>query len=303
MNKLEKVFVTGATGFLGSHLVNSLIKRGAAVSVLVRSQPDRVARGSPHLCVVRGDLSHTFLINDAATVFHLAAISHVGRALENPRQTFETNTSGTLTVLEAIRRSSSVERLVFVSSAHVYGTPQYLPIDEEHPLRAREPYAASKLAAEAFVSAYSSAYGIPIAIARLFNTYGPRQHPDFVIPSIIKSALTTDSLTLGNLTPTRDFTYVDDIVEAFLRLAEAGEGIFNVASGVEVSIETLVARVAEILDKPLTISSRRAQRRSAAVEIERMCADISRIKALGWAPRVSLIDGLTKTISWYRNHL
>ena len=303
MSKLEKVFVTGATGFIGSHLVDRLTKRGAAVSILVRDRPDRIARDEPNLCVVRGDLSHPFLISDASTVFHLAAISHVGRALENPLQTFETNTSGTLTVLEAIRRSPSVERLVFVSSAHVYGTPRYIPIDEGHPVRAQEPYAASKLAAEAFVSAYSSAYGIPFAIARLFNTYGPRQHPDFVIPSIIKNALTKDALTLGNLTPTRDFTYIEDIVEALLRLAETGEGIYNVASGVEVSIETLVARVSEILGKPLTISSQLAQRRSAAVEIERMCADISRIKALGWTPRVSLVDGLTKTITWYRDQL
>jgi len=301
MSKLEKVFITGATGFLGSHLVNCLTKRGTTVSVLVRGQPDRITRHG--LCVVQGDLSHPLLITDASTVFHLAAISHVGRALENPRQTFETNTAGTLTVLEAIRQSPSVEKLVFVSSAHVYGTPIYIPIDEGHPVRAREPYAASKLAAEAFVSAYSSAYGIPIAIARLFNTYGPRQHPDFVIPSIIRSALTQDALTLGNLTPTRDFTYVDDIVEAFLRLAETGEGIYNVASGVEISIEALVARVAEILGKPLTISSQRTQRRSAAVEIERMCADISRIKALGWEPRISLIDGLTNTITWYRDQL
>src|SRR5674476_1304351 len=135
------------------------------------------------------------------------------------------------------------------------------------------------------------------------NTYGPRQHPDFVIPSIIRSALTQDALMLGNLTPTRDFTYVDDIVEAFLRLAETGKGVYNVASGVEISIKALVARVAEILGKPLTISSQRAQRRSAAVEIERMCADISRIKALGWKPRVSLIDGLTNTITWYRDQL
>jgi Nucleoside-diphosphate-sugar epimerases len=301
MSKLEKVFITGATGFLGSHLVDCLTKRGTTISVLVRGQPDRFTRDG--LCVVQGDLSHPLIISDASTVFHLAAISHVGRALENPRQTFETNTAGTLTVLEAIRQSSSVEKLVFVSSAHVYGEPMYLPIDEGHPVRAQEPYAASKLAAEAFVSAYSSAYGIPIAIARLFNTYGPRQHPDFVIPSIIRSALTQDALMLGNLTPTRDFTYVDDIVEAFLRLAETGKGVYNVASGVEISIEALVARVAEILGKPLTISSQRAQRRSAAVEIERMCADISRIKALGWKPRVSLIDGLTNTITWYRDQL
>jgi UDP-glucose 4-epimerase len=301
MSELEKVFITGATGFLGSHLVDCLTKRGATISVLVRDHPERITRDG--LCVVKGDLRYPFIISDASTVFHLAAISHVGRALENPRQTFETNTAGTLTVLEAIRQSSSVEKLVFVSSAHVYGTPLYIPIDEGHPVRAQEPYAASKLAAEAFVSAYSSAYGIPIAIARLFNTYGPRQHPDFVVPSIIRRALSQEALTLGNLTPTRDFTYVDDIVGAFLHLAESGEGIYNVASGVEISIEALVARVAEILGKPLTVSSQRTQRRSATVEIERMCADITRIKALGWKPRVSLIDGLTNTITWYRDQL
>jgi dTDP-glucose 4,6-dehydratase len=185
----------------------------------------------------------------------------------------------------------------------VYGTPRYVPIDEEHPVHAQEPYAASKLAAETFISAYSTAYGMPAVIARLFNTYGPRQHPDFVIPSIIRQALTHDSLTLGNLTPTRDFTYVDDVVEALLRLADAGEGIYNVASGVEVSIEALVTHVAQILDKPITVASQRAQRRSAAIEIDRMWADISRIKALGWQPHVGLGDGLTRTIEWWRDNL
>ena len=302
MSTLEKVFVTGATGFLGSHLVERLTRDGAAVGVLVRGNPDRIVNELNRLCVVQGDLNHPFSISDASTVFHLAAVTHVGRALEDPRQTFETNTGGTITVLEAVRRSSSVERLVFVSTAHVYGTPRYVPIDEEHPLHAREPYAASKLAAETFVSAYSSAYGIPIAIARLFNTYGPRQNPDFVLPSIIKQALTQDTLTMGNLTPTRDFTFVDDVIEALLLLANAGDGIYNVASGVEVSVEELVTRVAEILGKHLTVSSQRAQRRSTGVEIERMWADIARIKALGWEPHVNLIEGLTKTIAWYRDH-
>lgn len=302
MSKLDNVFITGATGFLGSHLVDRLSRDGAAMSVLVRGNPDRIAKKGGHLSVVQGDLRHPFSISDASTVFHLAAVSHVGRALEDPRQTFETNTAGTVAVLEAIRRSSSVERFVFVSTAHVYGTPRYVPIDEEHPLHAREPYAASKLAAETFVSAYSSAYGIPIAIARLFNTYGPRQNPDFVVPSIIKQALTQDTLTMGNLTPTRDFTFVDDVIEALLLLASAGDGIYNVASGVEISIETLVARVAEILGKRLTAASERAQRRSTGVEIERMWADIARIKELGWEPHVNLNDGLTKTIGWYRDH-
>jgi nucleoside-diphosphate-sugar epimerase len=303
MGKLETVFVTGATGFLGSHLVERLARRGAAVTILARGQSGHLAEEPPHLSVVRGDLSHTFSIGDASTVFHLAAQSHVGHALDDPCQTFETNTAGTISVLEAVRRSPSVERFVFVSSAHVYGTPKYLPIDEAHPLHALEPYAASKLAAEAFISAYSSAYGIPTAIARLFNTYGPRQHPDFVVPSVIRQALADASLTMGNLSPTRDFTYVDDVIEALLRLGDAGEGIYNVASGVEVSIEALVTRVAHILGKPLTIASQRARQRSAATEIDRMWADISRIKALGWQPHVSLSDGLARTIEWWRNNL
>jgi nucleoside-diphosphate-sugar epimerase len=303
MTKLEKVFVTGATGFLGSHLVECLARRGVAVSVLARGRPNRLAQEIPRLNVVRGDLSHAFSISDASTVFHLAAQAHVGHALDDPAQTFETNTAGTLTVLEAVRRSTSVKNFVFVSTAHVYGTPRYVPIDEEHPVHAQEPYAASKLAAEAFISAYSSAYGMPTVIARLFNTYGPRQHPDFVVPSIIRQALTHDSLTLGNLTPTRDFTYVTDVAEALLRLAEAGEGIYNVASGVEVSIEVLVTHVAQILGKRITVASQRAQRRSAAIEIDRMWADISRIKALGWEPHVGLSDGLMRTIEWWRHNL
>lgn len=295
MATLDRVFVTGATGFLGSHLVDSLTERGAGISALVRAEEGLVYR-KPHLRVVRGDLGHPFTIDDAATVFHLAAISHVGRSLEDPRGTFETNTAGTLTVLEAVRRSGSVEKLVFVSTAHVYGTPQYVPIDEAHPLHAQEPYAASKVAAEAFVSAYSNTYGIPAAIGRLFNVYGPGQHSDFVIPSIIKQAVTQDAITLGNLTPTRDFTYVDDVINALLRLAEAGDGIYNIGSGVEVSVETLVTCVARILDKRVAVVSNLAYQRPKDVEIDRMWADVSRITALGWHPRVKLIDGLRRTI-------
>ena len=124
MAKLETVFVTGATGFLGSHLVECLAHRGAAISILARGRPDRLSQEIPRLNVVRGDLSHAFSISDASTVFHLAAQAHVGHALDDPSQTFETNTAGTITVLEAVRRSPSVEKFVFVSTAHVYGTPR-----------------------------------------------------------------------------------------------------------------------------------------------------------------------------------
>jgi nucleoside-diphosphate-sugar epimerase len=300
MGQLDKVFITGATGFIGSHLVDHLTQRRAAISVLVRDRADRILEKRPQISVVTGDLKRPFSIGDAATVFHLAAISHVNRALEEPQQTFETNTAGTIGVLEAIRRSPYAQKLVFISTAHVYGAPCYVPVDEDHPVHAHEPYAASKLAAEAFVSAYSSAYGIPTVVARLFNTYGPRQHPDFIIPSIIRQALTRDTLTMGNLSPTRDFTYINDVIVALLLLAEDGRGVYNVASGIEVSIKALVARVGEILGKHLTVESHPTRHRSAGIEIERMWADISRIKALGWQPNVNLVDGLTQTVAWYR---
>ncbi|HYA32967.1 MAG TPA: GDP-mannose 4,6-dehydratase [Candidatus Bathyarchaeia archaeon] len=300
MAQLESVFVTGATGFLGSHLIERLAQRELTISILTRRSTSQLAQEMPGVNVVRGDLRRPFSITDASTVFHLAAQPHVGHALENPARTFETNTAGTVTLLEAIRHSPSVESLIFVSTAHVYGTPKYVPIDEDHPVHALEPYAASKLAAEAFIAAYSSAYGIPTAIARLFNAYGPRQHPDFVVPSIIRQALAGDTLMLGNVSPTRDFTYVDDVVDALLRLADGGEGIYNVASGIEVSIETLITHVAQILGKQITVASQDVRRRSAAVEIERMWADISRIKALGWQPRIDLDDGLARTIEWWR---
>lgn len=303
MDQLDRVFVTGATGFIGSHLVDHLTRRGAVISVLVRERADRIFEKAPRLSIVQGDLRTPFVIGDAATVFHLAAISHVNRALEDPQQTFETNTAGTISVLEAVRRSRTAQKLVFVSTAHVYGAPRYVPVDEDHPVHAQEPYAASKLAAEAFVSAYSSAYGIPTVIARLFNTYGPRQHPDFIIPSIIRQALTQDTLTMGNLSPTRDFTYVDDVIDALLRLADAGRGVYNVASGVEVGVKTLIARIGEILGKRLTVESRLTRHRSEGIEIERMWAEISRIKALGWQPTVNLVDGLTQTVAWYSKQL
>ncbi|MDD1720581.1 MAG: GDP-mannose 4,6-dehydratase [Euryarchaeota archaeon] len=296
----DRVFVTGATGFLGSHLVDCLTERGTAITALVRNRSDLSTRNAASVTFLQGDLTHPFSIIDATTVFHLAAISHVGHALKDPRRTFETNTAGTVNVLEAIRCSSTVQKLVFVSTAHVYGPPRYLPIDEAHPLQAHEPYAASKLAAEAFVSAYGSAYGLPVAIARLFNVYGPRQHPDFVIPSIINQALVKDALSLGNLTPTRDFTYVDDVIDALIQLATVGKGVYNVGSGVEVSIETLVTLIARILDKRVTTTSTQKRRRPNDVEIDRMWADNSRIRALGWCPRVGLTEGLRRTIGWFK---
>jgi GDP-mannose 4,6-dehydratase len=301
---MERVVITGATGFLGSHLTERLVGTGVEVKVVVHRGSSHTSRLKGQVDVVRRDIIRsTIPISDASTVFHLAAVSHVGHSIENPRRTFEANTIGTFNVLESVRKSDSVEKFVFVSTAHVYGIPQYLPIDEGHPTYPREPYSASKLAAEGFTLAYGKSYGIPVCIARLFNVFGPRQAQDFVVPVIIEQMLETDVMSLGNLKPTRDFTYVDDVINGLILMGQQGDGIYNVGSGKEVSIESLVESIAEILGKRVSVSVQETRKRSKGVEIERMWADISRLKSLGWQPEIELIEGLKKTVKWYRNNL
>ena len=301
---MERVVITGATGFLGSHLTEHLIGSGVEVKVVVHNDSSHISRLKGQIEVVKRDIVRgTIPIRDASTVFHLAAISHVGRSIENPRRTFEANTIGTFNVLESVRKSDSVEKFVFVSTAHVYGIPQYLPIDEGHPTYPREPYSASKLAAEEFTLAYGKSYGIPMCIARLFNVFGPRQAPDFIVPVIIGQMLEKDVISLGNLKPTRDFTYVNDIINGLILMGQQGDGIYNVGSGSEVSIESLVESIAEILGKSVGVTVQDVRKRSKDVEIERMWADISRLKSLGWQPEIELMEGLKKTVEWYRNNL
>ena len=300
---MERVLITGATGFLGSHLTERFVGSGAEVKAVVRSDLNNISHLKGQIEVMkRGIVRDLIPIRDTSTVFHLAAISHVGRSIENPRRTFETNTMGTFNVLESVRRSDSVEKFVFVSTAHVYGIPQYLPVDEEHPTYSREPYSASKLAAEGFTLAYSKSYGIPVSIARLFNVFGPRQTHDFVVPDIIAQILEKDIISLGNLKPTRDFTYVDDVITGLLLMARQGDGIYNVGSGREVRIESLVQSIAKILDKRVDVVVKEVRKRSNGVEIERMWADISRLKSLGWQPEIEFTEGLKKTVEWYKNN-
>jgi UDP-glucose 4-epimerase len=300
---MERVLITGATGFLGSHLTEHFVGSGVEVKAVVRSDLNNISHLKGQIEVIKGDLVRDPIpIRDTSTVFHLAAISHVGRSIKNPRRTFETNTMGTFNVLESVRRSDSVEKFVFVGTAHVYGIPQYLPVDEEHPTYSREPYSASKLAAEEFTLAYSKSYGIPVSIARLFNVFGPRQTRDFVVPAIIEQMLKKDSISLGNLNPTRDFTYVDDVITGLLLMAQQGDGIYNVGSGREVRIESLVQSIAKILGKKIDVVVKEVRKRSKEVEIERMWADISRLKSLGWQPEIEFTEGLKKTVEWYKNN-
>lgn len=295
----KKILLTGATGFVGPYLVRELLDRKAQIKVLTMDKPGNPTGFEDEITLVRGNItdpgSLKDIMKDADVVFHLAAVSNVNYAIAHPRETFEINATGTLNMLEEARKNN-IGKFVYISSSHVYGVPQYIPIDEKHPVSPREPYAASKASAEMLVNAYALNYGLKTAIIRPFNMFGRGQSEDFIIPSIIKQAYQKDTIELGNITPTRDMLYIKDAINGMLTIAEHGDGIYNLGSGRETSIKEVVETVINIIDPAKKYVSVESRKRSNAVDIPRMCADISKLKMLGWSPEVDLRDGLMKTI-------
>lgn len=298
--KGASVLVTGATGFVGPYLVNALAEIEANVKILSLDDCGiSLNKEIPELEIIKGDLTkpRTFdgITEGVDFVFHLAAISNVDFAIKNPVKTYNVNVRGTLNLLEEIRKTS-VEKLIYISSSHVYGVPQYIPIDEKHPITPREPYSASKAAAEHIVNAYSSTYNVNTAIVRPFNIYGPGQDESFLIPSLIKQASESNVIEVGNLEPTRDFTYITDVIGGFLKIAEYGSGVYNIGSGIEIKVGDILKKIVRIVNPDIEIRSVAARKRSGGVEITRMCADVSKLKEIRWSPKVGLEDGLKKTI-------
>lgn len=310
------VLVTGADGFIGSHLVERLVAEGAQVRALVYYNAfgqwgwlddSAVARDVE---VVAGDITDTEFVADAMrgreVVFHLAALIAIPYSYHAPRSYLRTNAEGTLNLLQAAR-SLGVSRMVHTSTSEVYGTARAVPIDEAHPLQGQSPYAASKIAADKLAEAFHLSYGLPVVTLRPFNTFGPRQSARAVIPTIISQALRGQRVRLGNLHPTRDLTYVEDTVEGFLRAGEAegAEGrAINLGTGREISIGGLVEMVGEILGVPVETEVEKTRLRPEGSEVERLLSD-NRLAAevLGWRPRISLEEGLGRTIEWIRDHL
>jgi nucleoside-diphosphate-sugar epimerase len=293
----KNVLVTGATGFVGPYLVKELHERNARIKVLTINISGN--RLEDAITMMHGNITDTGslknVMKDVDIVFHLAAVSNVNYAIAHPRETFETNATGTLNLLEEARKND-VGKFVYISSSHVYGVPQYLPMDEKHPVNPHEPYAASKASAEMLVKIYALNYGLKTTIIRPFNMYGPGQSRDFLIPSIIGQALEKDIIELGNLSPTRDLLYITDAIEGMLTIAQHGDGIYNIGSGRETSIKEVVETIINIIDPAKKYISIESRRRSNAIDIPRMCADISRLNKLGWSPVVDLKEGLMKTI-------
>jgi dTDP-glucose 4,6-dehydratase len=236
------------------------------------------------------------------TVFHLAALVGIPYSLQHPRDVIDTNLGGTLNVLLAAR-AAKVDRVVHTSTSEVYGTAQKVPIDEDHPLCAQSPYAASKIAAEKLVESFHTAYGLPTVVLRPFNMYGPRQSMRAVIPAVIRQGLVGDEIHLGATTPTRDFNYVTDSVDAFVRAAQAPQAtgkVFNVGTGRETSISEMVELVAQLIGRgSFRVVTQEERLRPGDSEVMRLCCDNRRIsRALGWEPKHSLEHGLQNTKNW-----
>lgn len=311
------VLVTGAGGFIASHLTERLVAEGAQVRAFVRytarsdigylrlAPPDVRSK----IDFVFGDLRDEHAVAEAMrgidVVFHLGALIAIPYSYVHPREVVATNVTGTLNVLMAARQHQ-IKRLVHTSTSEVYGTALRVPIDEEHPLQGQSPYSASKIGADKLVESFVRAFEVPAVTIRPFNTYGPRQSARAVIPTIISQALTRDEIFLGDLTPTRDFTYVADTADGFVRAALA-EGVvgetINLGNDREISIGELARLILQLIDRPVELKTDPARLRPGASEVRRLHADNRKAKAkLGWSPRTSFEDGLRQTIDWIRAH-
>jgi NAD dependent epimerase/dehydratase len=315
----KTVLVTGAGGFIGSHLTERLVRDGHEVRVLVRyngrddrGQIDRLPRDVQGAIEVhRGDLKDPEAVRKAvegrAWVFHLGALIAIPYSYQNPFDVVQTNVLGTAHVLDACRASGSLERVVLTSTSEVYGTARYVPIDEKHPVRGQSPYAATKIGADALGESYFRAFGVPVTILRPFNTFGPRQSARAIIPTIISQALTRPVVRLGSLDPRRDLTYVKDTVSGFVSIASCDAALgrpVNIGRGEDVAISELVERIADRLGKPLRVETDTARIRPQASEVGRLLAGTALAQSLwGWRPQYTLDQALDETIAWVRDNL
>jgi NAD dependent epimerase/dehydratase len=312
----RRVLVTGAGGFIGSHLVEALVREGAQVRAFVRytsagtwgwldESPLRA-----ELEVLSGDLRDPETLapalRDVEVVFHLAALIAIPYSYVTPLAYVRTNVEGTVNLLEAAR-AAGVARVVHTSTSEVYGSARYVPIDEQHPLQGQSPYSASKIGADMLADSFYRAYALPVVTLRPFNTYGPRQSARAVIPAIITQALAGRSVELGALTPTRDFTFVGDTVRGFLLAGAVPAAVgrtINLGVGREIAISELAKLIARLLGRTLTTAHDASRDRPQQSEVERLCSDnrLAR-ELLGWEPQVSLEQGLHATIDWLSEHL
>lgn len=309
----EKILITGADGFIGSHLTELLVSFGYQVRALSQYNSfnhwgwlEDIGCQS-EVEIITGDIRDPHfckqLTKDIDTIFHLAALIAIPYSYVAPESYVETNIKGTLNICQAAV-DNGVSRLIHTSTSEVYGTAQYVPIDEQHPLQPQSPYSASKIAADAMAMSYFNAFGLPVTIARPFNTYGPRQSARAVIPTIISQiAAGLKQIKIGDTTPTRDFNYVGDTCRGLLALAQCDQVIgetVNIGSNFEISIADTMNLIRELMNSNVEFITDQQRIRPEKSEVSRLWCNNHKIYSLtGFKPQVSLRDGLAKTIDWF----
>lgn len=312
----KRVLVTGAGGFIASHLVERLLSEGARVRVFVRynSRDEagflREVHQREGLEITAGDLRNAGVVEAAVegmeVVFHLGAVISIPYSYVNPVEVVESNVIGTLNVLMACRKWG-VGRVVHTSTSEVYGTARVVPIDEGHTLQGQSPYSASKIGADKLAESFWDTYSLPVVTVRPFNTYGPRQSARAVIPTIVCQAISREVVHLGNLEARRDFTYVDDTVNGFVKVAQADgvEGaVINLGTGEDVSVREVAEMIIAMTGRKVRIEVEEERMRPERSEVMRLVSDnrLAREK-IGWRPEVKLEEGLRRTIAWTQGHM
>ena len=314
-----KILLTGSEGFIGSHLVEKLVKNGHELTCLVLYNSfnswgwldkidDKIKK---NIKIITGDIRDEFLVKslikkNTDVVINLAALIGIPYSYRSPKSYFETNSIGILNILNS-SINSNVKKIIHTSTSEVYGTPKYIPIDESHLVSAQSPYAASKIAADQIALSYNKSFNLPVTILRPFNTFGPRQSLRAIIPTIVTQLIKNKVLKLGSLYPTRDLTFVDDTVDAFVstlnKKKDIGE-IINIGSGFEISVKDLVSQISKIMGVKIDIQKEKKRIRPKKSEVDRLYADIKKAKKiLNWTPKYSkksgFEKGLKKTIEWF----
>ncbi len=315
----KRILVTGAAGFIGSHLVELLLDRGAEVRAFVRynSRSDignlrfLPKEALDRVEVILGDVRDSGSIDQAVAeceyVFHLAALIGIPYSYLAPRSYVDTNINGTLNVLDAVRKHR-IARMVHTSTSEVYGTAQYEPIDENHPLQGQSPYSASKISADMLVESYHRSFGLAVTTLRPFNTYGPRQSARAVIPTITSQLLSgKEVISLGSLDPERDLTFVEDTARAFVAAAKSDAMVgktVHIGNGKSISISNLAEMLVEMINPKARIVCDEKRVRPVNSEVMKLICNYSKAKAeMGWKPTISLNEGLRRTIEFIREHM
>jgi len=314
---MKKVLITGAGGFIGSHLTENCVKLGYKVKAFVHYNSKNNwgwlenSSCKKDIEVVSGDIRDFDSVSDAMKgcdeVFHLAALIGIPYSYVSPLAYIRTNVEGTYNVLEAARKQN-LSNIIVTSTSETYGTAQYVPIDEKHPMVGQSPYSASKIGADQMAISYFRSFDLPVKIVRPFNTYGPRQSARAIIPTIISQILNGQTnLKLGNTTPTRDLTFVKDTANGFIEISKSSKlngEITNIGLNEEISVGDLANAIAEIIGKKITIQSDEQRVRPTSSEVERLMCNNEKIKKNTlWKAKYDLKRGLTETVDWLKDNL